>query len=285
MALIDFILNLAALLLWFGWRSMQHDPLSGASAATLAGTLKRAEPSRLRQWQVLGSLLCLLMLRALLYWQLGGAAEWTPRIDLLWVTLPFRSEIPGLALLFSFLSFIRVLVVIYAWLLVLSVINRGLGDTDPVQKLIRLQLGPVARWPWPIQLLLPVILTAVLWLGLHPLLVRTGVAGPVQSYGHLCEQGLLVGVSVYVTLKYLLPVLLLVHLVISYVYLGKSPLLDFITKTARQLLTPLAWAPLQLGKLDVAPVLTATLILVLLDALPNYLLHTMASLRMPIWPQ
>jgi hypothetical protein len=44
MALIDFILNVAALLLWLSWRAIRLDPFIRATPATLAGTLRRAEP-------------------------------------------------------------------------------------------------------------------------------------------------------------------------------------------------------------------------------------------------
>ncbi len=46
MALIDFILNLAGLLLWLNWRSVRLDPLGKRTPATLIGTLRRAEPQR-----------------------------------------------------------------------------------------------------------------------------------------------------------------------------------------------------------------------------------------------
>ena len=42
MGIVDFILNLVALLLWFNWRTARFDPLAGSTPATLAGTLRRA---------------------------------------------------------------------------------------------------------------------------------------------------------------------------------------------------------------------------------------------------
>ena len=74
MGLIDFILNLAGLLLWLSWRSLRFDPLVITSPATLVGTLRRAEPQRLRGWQLLASLAALILLRALLYRQIGDLA-------------------------------------------------------------------------------------------------------------------------------------------------------------------------------------------------------------------
>src|SRR3974390_1650027 len=77
MGLIDFILNLAGLLLWLNWRAVRLDPLSRATPATLAGTLRRAEAPRLKRWHFLAALGGLLLLRAVLYWQIGSAVNWT----------------------------------------------------------------------------------------------------------------------------------------------------------------------------------------------------------------
>ena len=75
-------------------------------------------------------------------------------------------------LLFSALSFARVVAVYYLWLLLLSMVNRAEAEAGPVQKLVRLHLGWVDRWPWPLKLLLPLLLGSLAWLALHPLLVR-----------------------------------------------------------------------------------------------------------------
>jgi uncharacterized protein YggT (Ycf19 family) len=295
MSLIDLILNLAGLLLWFNWRSMRFDPLVHSSAATLAGTLKRAEPRRLRGWQFLAGLGGLLLLRALLYWQVGGAAGWTPRLDLTWVVLAFRcdrlamrGDVLGSALLYSVLSFVRLLAVFYFWLLALAVINRKGGEGDPLQKMLRLHLGPVGHWPWWVQSLLPLVLVAGLWAALHPVLVCLNVTGPVQSTGHLLEQGLLVGAAMYLSLKYLLPVFLLLYLVVSYVYLGRNPLWDFVSMTSRNLLAPLRRLPLRYAMVDFAPLAGALLIILLLHVLPVHglpWLEKHSHLRLwPAWP-
>lgn len=284
MGLIDLILNLAGLLLWLHWRSVRSDPLLRSQPATLVGTLKRAEPRRLKHWQVLLALTALILVRAWVYYQIGSAAGWTPRLHLGMVVLAFRSDVFGLSLLYSGLSFVRALLVLYTWLIALTLVNLAVANSDPLQRVIRLQLGRTARWPWPILLLLPLVLTALLWAVFHPLLARAGVINPAQSLAHLAGQGLLVGVSPYFTLKYLFPAILLVYLIINYVYLGASPLWDFITVTARHLLRFLDWLPLRIGRADFAPVVGAVLILLLLDALPNYLLTRYPDFVRRLWP-
>src|SRR5216110_2259561 len=105
MALIDFILNLACVLLWLTARSIRFDSLVKTSVASLAGTLRRTEPNRLRAWHFLLMLAMVLFCRAWIYRQIGPAVDWTPNLRLGAITIPFRSDMFGRMLLFSVLSF------------------------------------------------------------------------------------------------------------------------------------------------------------------------------------
>src|SRR3954470_23795001 len=105
MPLIDFILNIAGLLLWLNWLSINFDPLNRATAASLIGTLKKADASGPKRWKFLAGLVSLLLLRALIYWQVGAAVNWTPSLQLGFVDLSFRSDYLGRMLLFSLFSF------------------------------------------------------------------------------------------------------------------------------------------------------------------------------------
>jgi uncharacterized protein YggT (Ycf19 family) len=285
MGLIDFILNLAGVLLWLSWRSIGMDPLTRTTPATLVGTLRRAEPRRMRGWQLLVGLTALLLLRAVLYRQIGPEADWTAKLNLFFVVLAFRSDQYLLTMLFSLLSFARMLIICYFWLLALVVINRRNAELDPLHKMLRLHLGPVARWPRLLQVLLPLVVITGLWMALHPLLTHFGIISPVRSPAHLAEQGLLIGTALYFTLQYLLPVFLLLHLVTSYVYLGSNPVWDFVGVTARNLLAPLRWLPLRLARFDFAPLAGVILILLLLHWLPNLVLGRMAENNVSLWPQ
>ena len=286
MALIDVILNLAGVLLWLSWRSLRFDPLVITSPATLVGTLRRAEPQRLRGWQLLASLAALILLRALLYRQIGPAAEdWRPPLNLYFFVPRFHSNLLLETIIFSLLSFARVLIVCYFWLLALAMINRRNPETDPLLRMLRLHLGPVARWPLLVQLLLPLMLVTALWIALHPLLLHLGVTTRVRSNAHLVEQGLLIGTALYFSLQYVLPVFLFLHLIASYVYLGSSPMWDFIGATARNLLAPLRRLPLRIAKFDFTPVAGVILIFSLLHWLPNFILAQMAQNKVSLWPQ
>lgn len=285
MGAIDFILNLAGLLLWLSWRSTRFDPLVRSAPVTLIGTLKRAEQRRLKAWQSAAVMSALLGLRAVLYWLIASRADWTPKLNLELVVLAFRNDLFRAAFVYSCLSFIRFLVVFYFWLLVLAILNRRDAQTDPIQKLVRLHLGRASRWPWPIQLLLPFVIVIGLWIGLHPLLADLGVITRASSTACLLEQGSLLALGLLLSLKYMLPPILLLHLVVSYVYLGTNPLWDFVAVTAGNITAPLRRLPLRFAKLDFTPVAGVVLILFLLEWLPNLILSKLASSKLSTWPQ
>ena len=284
MSLIDFILNVAGLLLWLNWRSVFADPFATATPTTLSGTLRRAQPRQVKRWHFPAALAALLLVRAVFYRQVGPAVNWTPKLDFYFVVLTFRDTAFLPTLVFSLLSFLRSFLVLYFWLLTLAAINRPASGSDPFQKMITLQLGRLARWPGLAQMAVPMFAAALSWAAFHPVLVYFGVAGRTQSDLHLLGQSLLVGAGLLFSLKDLLPAFLVVHLVGSYVYLGRSPLWDFASLTARNLLAPLAPLPLRLGRLDFAPVVGMGVILLLLQTLPNGLLVYLSRHNLSVWP-
>lgn len=282
---VDFILNLAALLLWLHWRSLRHDALHRAVPVTLIGTLKPATPSRWRGWQMPAGVALILLLRALVYWGIGGPVGWAARLDLGAVVLAFGADRLATVALFSVLSFLRLALLFYGWLIVLNLVNRPVVETDPIARSLRLQLGCVGRWPAWIQLLLPLALVVSGWIALHPLLAQAQVTTGAVSFGRLATQGLVIAAGLVISLKYLLPPFLLAHLVASYVYLGNNPLWDFVSATARNLLRPLQWVPLRVGKLDLGPLAGVILIFLLLHLLPAILIAEMQQRKLSLWPQ
>lgn len=269
MALIDFILNIACLLLWLNWLSIRFDPLAKTSAASLVGTLKKTGKSSSKQWMFLGSLLALLLVRALAYWQMGATTGWTPALDLGIVDLSFRSDYLVRMLLFSLLSFASTLAVFYLWMLLLSMVNHGVPDTDPLQKLVRLYCKWVDRWPQWIKALLPFVAGGLFWLSLHPLFARLAIVPGNKSTAQLIEQSAIIGLGAYLALKYLIVGILFLHLLNSYVFLGLHPLWNFVNATARNLLTPLSWLPLRIGKVDFIPVAAIALVFFVAELLTN----------------
>jgi hypothetical protein len=264
MALIDFILNLAGLLLWLNWRSVRFDPLGKRTPATLIGTLRRAEPRRLRRWHLLAALGGLLLLRAGIYWQIGSAANWAGKLDLGITALSFSSNLSGpmlsflRMLLFSIFSFGLMLGVFYLWLLLLSILAGP--EPLPFHRLVRMPLGGMDRWARGLKFLLPLMVTATLWWLASWLLVWLQVIPPLVSPAHRIEESLVIGLGSYLTWKYLIGALLVLHLLNSYIYFGKHPFWAYVNAEAQTLLSPLRVVPLRAGKVDFAPVVGIALV-------------------------
>jgi uncharacterized protein YggT (Ycf19 family) len=257
MGFVDFILNLAGLLLWLNWLSIRSDPLARPKANSLVGTLRKAGHSRANRWLFIAGLALLLALRAVFYWQVGPAVNWTPRVNLIAITLPFPLSYRGdfflLMLLYSLLSFVAVLMGFYLWLLLLSFLGGRGGEADPFLRLARTHLGPVARWPWPTRLAAPLATGALLWLASSPLLAALHLVPPPQSWAHRLEQAVLLGLSTYLAWKYLVAGLLALHILNNYVYLGNHAFWNFVTLAAQSLLKPLRRFRLRVDKVDFAP--------------------------------
>ena len=255
--IIDFVLNLAGLLLWLSWLSLPFDPLARAVPSTLPGTLRRAAPIRWSRKHFLGSLAALLFVRALFYWKVGGAVSWTARLNLLATSIPFQSDFFRRMLVYSILSFALTLALFYLWLMFFVVVNRH--SEDPIQKFARQLLGRVGRLPLFVLLFLPVLIAIVVWMILSRFLGWMQIV-PGTSFVIRMEQGALIGLGSFLTWKYLIGVVLGLYILNSYIYLGTHAVWDFVNLTARRIMQPLRKVPLEIGKVDFTPVLTILII-------------------------
>ena len=260
MGLIDFILNLAGLLLWLNWRAAKADPLGKSKPATLIGTLRRAEPANASRWHLAAVLGGLLLLRALFYWQIGSALKpvWAGTLDLGVIAPSFVSSSFWRILLFSIFSFARMFGIFYLWLVLLSILDGPM----PTHRLVKMQLGKVDGWPRWIKFLLPLAVIALVWglaswpfAWLHP--------RPAMSEVHRIEESLVIALGSYLVWKFLIAALLALHLLNSYIYFGKNPFWNYVNATAKQLLRPLEKIPLRAGRADFAPVVGIALVFLL----------------------
>jgi len=261
MGIVNFILNLAGLLLWLNWRSLRFDPLGKRKPATLIGTLRRAEPQRLRHWHLLAAIGALLLVRAAFYWRIGLLSQpvWAGTLDLGIIAPSFLSNSFGRMCLFSVFSFGLMLAVVYLWLLLLSL----LAGPEPMHGLVRMQLGASDRWPRRVKIFLPFLATALLWwLASWSLQWWEIIPRPV-SMAHRIEQSVLIGLSSYLVWKFLIGALLVLQLLNSYIYFGKHPFWNYLNATAQTLLQPLHRVPLRAGRVDFAPVLGIALVFLL----------------------
>jgi uncharacterized protein YggT (Ycf19 family) len=258
MTYVDFILNLAALLLWLSWCSVGFDPLTKRTPATLMGTLRPAAPKKIQRWHLLAFIAALLLLRSIFYWQIGAALSpiWTGKLDLSVTTLSFRSDWFGRILVFSLLSFGRVLGIFYIGLLFLSLVK----GPEPIHRLVRIPLGRVDNWPRGLKFILPFAATAAAWLLSGWLLTALQIAPPPISMAQRLEQAGVIALDSYLIWKFPAVAVLGLHLLSSYIYFGKHPFWNYVNVTAELFLAPLKKIPLRLGKMDFAPLVGIVLI-------------------------
>jgi uncharacterized protein YggT (Ycf19 family) len=258
MSFIDLILNLAGLLLWLKWRD-KGQTLS-SPGISLLGTLRKAGSTHRRIW-FLAALSTLLVLRPLLYWLLGSALNWTPRISLGVIAIPFRSDFFWRMFLFSLFSFCAALTIFYLCLLLLSILDEKNAPADPIQNLIRAELGKFDLLPAVLKLFVPWFVTLVLWCVVNKPLGALGMLPAPKSFVHLLEQGAIIGLGVYLVWEYLIVGILLLHLLNSYIYFGAWPFWIFIDNSARRILKLISWIPLRMGKIDFAPLAAMALVI------------------------
>jgi hypothetical protein len=257
MNLVDSILNIALLFLWIDWRSgrivRQPQP-----ALSLANTVRPTERKIGSGLGSLGVLVFILLVRPCFYYSIGSKLSWTPEIDLLAVSLPWRSDLLDRMYVYSTSTFLLTLGAFYAAMLLLSVVNRKLPDSDVIQRFVRLQLGWIERFPWPVRLLLPFLVAGFSWAAVTPLLVAMGILPSLPPVAMLCGQSLAFAPMPLLGWKWLLIVIFVLHLLNIYVYLGTHPAWPYISSSARSILRPLSF--LTFTKLDFAPVVGIALV-------------------------
>jgi uncharacterized protein YggT (Ycf19 family) len=116
------------------------------------------------------------------------------------------------------------------------------------------------RWARGVKFLLPLIVTATFWWLASWLLAWLQVIPPLVSPVHRIEESLVIGLGSYLAWKYLIGVLLVLHLLNSYIYFGKHPFWAYVNAEAQTLLSPLRLVPLQAAKADFAPVVGIALV-------------------------
>ena len=277
MSWVDLILNIAGLLLWLNWRAGKIDPIGKRTPATLVGTLRQAVPSRAWRWNLPVFLGALLFVRALIYWQIGPALRWSGILNLGVISLSFRSDWFGLILLFSLLSFLLSLGILYSCLLLLSLLK----GPKPVHGFVRLQLGRIDDWYPGVKLALPLIVTAIGWWAVSWALVSLRVIPQPVSPVCRIEQSLIIGVQGYLIWKYPLAVLFAMHLLNNYIYFGRHPIWNYSDVTANTLLRPLKnlkWLPLRIGKVDLTPIVGIAVVFFVAEFASRLLRHLYSRL-------
>jgi len=263
MDIVDFILNIAAILLWANWRALRFDPIIKRRPATLVGALKPITPLHSRDWQLLVGVGLLIFVRAIFYWQIGKSFGWSGKLDLGVIALSFRSDSFLRIFLFSILSFGVALGIFYLWLLLLSIV----AGPEAGQRFARMQLGFVDGWARVTKLLLPFFFTAILWWFAGWLFSWLNILPKPISAAHRIEEAVVIGLGSYLAWKIFIVALLILHLLNSYIYFGKHPFWNYVNVTAQKLLSPLKAIPLRVNKVDLTPVVGIALYFLLAQLL------------------
>lgn len=258
MGIVDFILNLAGLLLWLNWRAEKADPVGKRKPATLIGTLKRADKNS-RNWQLPSLIAGLIFLRAVFYWQIGPAVHWSARLNLAVITPSFRSDLFNRMLLFSICSFVLTLAIFYLVLLLLSILD----GPEPFRATIRLQLGNIDRWPRWKKLFLPFVAATIFWWLASWLFAWMEIVPEPASELRRAGEALIVGVGSYLTWEFVIVALLILHLLNSYIYFGRHSFWNFVNAEAQTLLLPLKKIPLRIARIDFAPIVGVALVILI----------------------
>lgn len=278
MDLFNTLLNLVALILWFNWRTLASAPIAGTTSAPLHWTLRRAHPTGAHAWQMLLALVGLLIVRSLIYWQVGAGLGWTARLNLHSVVISFRSDYLLRMLLFSVLSFGLWLSWLYLTLLLLCLLHRPPPPADPVQNVIQAHLRWIQRWPGWILVLLPGILGTLAAAAIFASLPQLGLAPALGSSRELWSKSGLLGIAAYLPWRNVIAALLVLHLVTTHVYLGSAPVLSSFAHATRKLLHPIRRWNLRLGRMDLSPVLLLALVFLAGEALSVFLVRWYSNL-------
>ena len=236
MGLIDFILNLAGLLFWLNWRAARVNPLNRSSPATLMGTLRPTVKKTASRWPLLLVTVGLLVLRGVGYRLISYyTSVWNGTVNLQVIVLSFRSDSFPRMLEFSALSFGLMLGVFYSWLLFFSL----LAGPEPLHKVVKVQIGRVDDWPRWVKVILPLVIGAVLWWPINWLLAESKVIPLPVSISDRLEKSVVIGLGPYLTWQYPICVVLILHLMNTYIYFGKHPFWIYVGAVAEKLLRPL----------------------------------------------
>ena len=256
MGLLDFLLNLAALLLWLSWRGIGAEQ-AGGPAGTLLSNLRPANRSGTARHGYLLGLVGLLFGRAIVYRQFGPALNWHPSWSPGAVSMVFRSDHFPRMLATSGLGFAWGLYGLFASSCLVAALHRPPADKDGLTREIRRRLGWLATWPPVLLLALPLILLAAAWGPLGYLAARAGLVPALRNPAHLAEQCLVVGLGAVLVWRWLLTGVLILYFINSYVFFGASPVWDFVQQTGAKLCRPVAWV--RLGQVQIGPLILLAL--------------------------
>ncbi len=258
MKTIDWLLNLAALIIWLRWLSFFS--ATTRITLTLATVVKSTEKGSKRGFFPLFIIGLILLGKAIFFYYSGAITNFNPILDLTAISIPFKSALFTMTLLYSVLSFLLFLIVFYFWLCILSVLNYR-EELDIYHRKIIQHLGIIGKLPAFFRFLAPFVITAFLWFIVSLLFSKMGIITLPKSFPKHLLQSALLSMGLIFSLKYLVIIICALFLCYTYFYLGIHPFWAFIGITGKRLLKLIRW--IRLGPLDLSP-LVMTIVVVYL---------------------
>jgi len=256
MGILDLTLSVIAVLLWANWQmGLSADQKKRVTDLGHVGRTISHKAEPVFSWKTLLPLVAILFLRPFIYWQIGMGIEWNAMLKFGAVSIPFRSDNLLHMMVFSLAGFAQILLIFYSWILFLGLVNYGdnVNENNLLHKGIHIFTKPVIKWPVIFRILLPGMVTAPLWFLFCLILEKINIF-PVQTLKSVFCESLVMGLCAYLPWCHLLALLIFIYFLNSYIYLGGSPIWNYLHFFTRKILTPLYFLPLQISKIDFTPV-------------------------------
>ncbi|MCS1407500.1 MAG: hypothetical protein M2R45_00658 [Verrucomicrobia subdivision 3 bacterium] len=254
MEIVNILLNFVGLGLWVGAFVLPRYAVRSSRPLTLLSTLRSETPSGHERFLMVGFLIGLLGLRALGYWNFSTPGALPPSVDFGVLSVSFRLDSLVHMLTYSVSSFVVFIYLYHLWALGLSFTCRHGGRIDSIENLVNQQLGGVAFWHPGWKVLLSVVGGVGLWIVARSILIVIEALPRDWSFFVIVTQSAVVVASLWLSFLIVVIVVLFLHLLHSYVYLGEQAIWVFTDRIAKVYLLPFRRLPLLLGRFDFAPI-------------------------------
>ncbi len=253
MQIIDFILNLAAWILWVnGWIQL-HNKADIQRPLTLLGTLVGPTRRMSRAWLYFGGFAVLIFLKTILLHYLGAPIETTMVVKFLLLMVYFKTGTLVSMFWMAFASFMKFALIAYIWVWFLARMSRE-DTAENIVSGLNASLGFLQNRHWVLQMVALVLFGMAGWIFLGIVFGWLGVLPPIKSVSFLVWQSLCISLCAWLALYYLVNVLMILYLIHSYIHLGNWEGWDWLDGVSEKLMSPLSPLPLQWARIDFTPV-------------------------------
>jgi uncharacterized protein YggT (Ycf19 family) len=252
MHIIDFMLNLAAWILWVNAWMQKHHSRVLQQPITLLATLKTSRREIREIWFYLGGCMGVLLIKALLLHYLGSPLNAAVSVDFMHVLVFFQTGSLVSMGLMALTSFLKFAFLAYLWVWFLWNLSRE-GVAEPIIGNLEMALGFLPGRHVLIQVTVLMLLGIGGWIGLGLMFGWVGILPSNVGMSQLIWQAIWISASAWLSLFWLILVLMILYLIHSYVYLGNWEGWVWVEGMGERLLEPFEMLPLQWARIDLSP--------------------------------